>query len=68
MTIEDDVSANLIVFNEGGIIERFLKNLQGDLDRIILINNGEYKDYILPIEGRFTDKILIIIQKEEVEL
>jgi glycosyltransferase involved in cell wall biosynthesis len=62
------ITAILIVYNEEKIIERCLKSLEGVVDEIIVIHDGECKDNTLSIAGRFTDKIFIEPHKGEAEL
>lgn len=62
------ITAILIVYNEEKNIERCLKSLEGAVDEIILIHDGECNDDTLSIAGRFTDKIFIEPHTGESEL
>src|ERR1035437_9635147 len=68
MPIKEGISAILIVYNEEKLIERCLKSLEGAVDEIIVIHDGECKDNTLSIAGRFTDKIFIEPHKGVAEL
>lgn len=53
------ISAFLIVFNEEKHIERCLKSIDGVVDEIILIHDGECSDNSLKIAQKFNAKIYI---------
>jgi glycosyltransferase involved in cell wall biosynthesis len=53
------ISAILIVYNEEAVIERCLKSLDGVVDEIVLIHDGECRDNTLSIARKYTEKIYI---------
>lgn len=53
------ISACLVVYNEGKIIERCLESIRPLVDEIILVHDGECQDDTLKIARKYTDKIFV---------
>jgi glycosyltransferase involved in cell wall biosynthesis len=53
----DSISACLVVRNEEGVIERCLESLDGVVDEIVLVHDGECEDGTLEIAGRYGCRI-----------
>jgi len=56
---KEGISAVLIVYNEEKLIERCLKSLEGVVDEIIVIHDGECKDNTVSIASKYTDRVFI---------
>jgi len=55
----EKISAFIIVYNEGHLIERALKSLRGVVDEILVIHDGPCSDNTLKIAKKYTDKIFV---------
>lgn len=53
------ISACLIVYNEAKLVGRCLESLEGIVDEIIVVHDGECADGTLEICRKFTDKIFV---------
>ena len=56
---KEEISAFLIVHNEGKIIERALKSMKGVVGEIIILHDGPCKDSTLDIAKKYTKKIFV---------
>lgn len=65
---KDGITAILTVYNEEKIIERCLKSLQGVVDEIVVLHDGECRDRTLDIARKYTDKVIVAEHKGVAEL
>lgn len=61
------ISACLVVYNEGKIIDRCLSSIKGLVDEVIIAHDGPCSDNTLEIAKKYTDKIFILDHIGEAE-
>lgn len=57
--MSNTISACLVIFNEGKVLDKCLSSLKGLADEIIVVHDGECADDSLEIARRYTDKIFV---------
>jgi len=55
----DSISACLVVRNEEAVIDRCLRSLDGVVDEIVLVHDGECEDRTLEIAGRYGCRVFV---------
>jgi glycosyltransferase involved in cell wall biosynthesis len=68
MEYKEGISVVLTVYNEEKIIERCLNSVEGVVDEIIVLHDGECLDRTLEIAQRYTQKVFVSEHKGEAEL